>query len=274
VLLVLVNNFCQLKKFLLVLFIAATVFTGCQKDTSTAVKISSSDLATINGQLKGTWVFPVETQNVVDVNDKPLTTAQYTAAPALQFDGSTKVKIFQNTSTTLNGTYTLSTSKGYVFINVIYPDGTSISYQVSFVNSQTLKLISSQPYVYYAGGNPQPASTVSNVVLQKQNSADVTGHIVRVSVNSDTVYSVSVYYANTKLHSPADTAVLVDSKANITGTYTFAFPSQSGYRLKVDIAGDYTKTTFYAYYNGIPLTGNTDYLFNEIKTGSSGWLTP
>ena len=272
-LLVHVNNFSQLKKFLLVLFIAAIVFTGCQKDTSTAVKIGSADLTTINSQLKGTWVFPVETQNVVDINDKPLTAVQYAAAPALQFDGSSKVKIFQNTTTSLNGTYKLSTSKGYIYIDVIYPDGTDINYQVLYIDLQTLKLLSSQPYVYYSGSTPQPASTVSNVVLQKQNSADVTGHIIRVSVVGDALYSVSVYVTNTRLHSPADTAILMDSKANITGTYTYAFPTQSGDKLTLDIIGDYTKTTFYAYYNGIPMTGYTDYLYQEIKTGA-GWTTP
>ncbi len=268
-----VNNFCQLKKFLLVLFIAAVVFTGCQKDTSTTVKISSSDLATINGELKGMWLFPVETQNVVDINGKPLTTMQYTAAPAMHFDGSSNVKIIQNVNTTINGTYTLSTSNGYIYLDVVYPDVTDIMYQVVFVNSQTLKLLSSQPYVYYSGSNPQPASTVSNVVLQKQNSADVTGHIIRVSVVSDTLYSVSVYVTNTKLLTPADTAILLDSKTNITGTYTYAFPTQSGDKLTLDIIGDYTKTTFYAYYNGIPMEGNVGYPFDEIQT-TTGWTTP
>lgn len=59
-----VNNFRQLKKFLFVLFVAATVFTGCQKDTSTAVKIGASDMATVNGQLKGLWLFPVEVKRL------------------------------------------------------------------------------------------------------------------------------------------------------------------------------------------------------------------
>ena len=262
-----------MKKFLLVLFIAAVFFTGCQKDTSTAVKIGSADLTTVNSQLKGTWVFPVETQNVVDVNDKPLTTVQYITAPALQFDGSSKVKILQNTSTTLNGTYALSTSKGYIYLDVIYPDGTDINYQVLYVDSQTLKLLSSQPYVYYSGSNPEPASLVSNVLLQKQNSADVTGHLIRVSVVGDALYSVSVYVTNTKLHTPADTAVLLDTKTNITGTYTYAFPTQSGDQLTLDILGDYTKTSFYAYYNGVPMTGDIGYPFGEIKT-TSGWITP
>lgn len=268
-----VNNFRQLKKFLFVLFVAAIVFTGCQKDTSTAVKIGASDMATVNGQLKGLWLFPVEAQKVVDTSGKTLTSPQYISSPALQFDGGSKVKILQDVNTTINGTYKLSSSNGYIYLDIIYPGGMDITYQVLFVDGQTLKLITSAPYVYYSGNNPEPASAVSSVVLKKQNSADITGNIVEVTVVSDTLYSVAVYVTHTRVAAPADTAILMDSKTNVTGAYNYSFPTQSGDKLTVDISGDYTKVNFYAYYNGIPMVGLVDYPFKEIKT-TTGWTIP
>jgi hypothetical protein len=171
-----------LKKFLFVLFVAAAVFTGCQKDSSATVKIGASDMATVNGQLKGLWLFPLEAQKVVDTSGKPLISSQYVASPAMQFDGGSNVKIFQDVNTTINGTYKLSTSNGYVYLDVFYPGGADITYQVLFVDGQTLKLTTSAPYVYYSGNNPEPASAVSSIVLKKQNSADITGNIIKVTV--------------------------------------------------------------------------------------------
>ena len=262
-----------MKKFYFVLCIVAVVFTGCKKDTSTAVKINTTDLSRINGQLKGLWLFPVETQKVVDTSGKPLTSAQYIAAPAMQFDGGSKVNILQDLNTTLNGTYKLSTSDGYIYLDVFYPDGTDINYQLLFVDGQTLKLTTSAPNVYYNGNNPEPASSVSSIVLKKQNSADITGNIVRVTVVSDTLYSVGVYVTHTRATAPADTAILMDGKTDVTGTYNYSFPTHSGDKLTVDIAGDYTKVNFYAYYNGVPMAGNVGYYFKEIKT-TTGWTTP
>jgi len=252
---------------------AAVVFTGCQKDTSTTVKIGASDLSTINGQLKGLWLFPVEAQKVVDPTGHAVTSPQYVSAPAMQFDGNSKVKIFQDVNTTINCTYSLSSTNGYIYVDVIYPGGVDVSYQVALVDSQTLTLISSAPYVYYQGNNPESASLVSNVVLKKQNSADVNGHLIQVTVVSDTLYSVSVYVNHTRLQAFADTAILMDAKSNVTGVYNFSFPTQSGDKLTVDINGDYTKVNFYAYYNGIPMAGNIGYYFQEIKT-TTGWTTP
>jgi hypothetical protein len=260
-----------LKKFLFVLFVAAVVSTGCRKESSTG-KISSADLSVINGQLMGTWVFPMDAQRVVD-NTGKLLTAQYTAAPALQFEANSKVKILQNTSTTLNGTYSLSAKDGFIYLDVVYPDGTDINYQVLYVDAQTLKLVSNQPYVYYNQTNPVPASAVSNVVLKKQDAADITGRIIKVVVVGTSTYNVSVYVTHTRAIAPADTAILMDTKANTTGTYTFSFPTLSGDKLTVDIGGDYTKVSFYAYYDGVPMAGNVGYDFGEIKT-TTGWTTP
>ncbi len=230
-------------------------------------------MASVNGQLKGLWLFPVEAQKVVDTSGKPLTSPQYISSPALQFDGGSKVKIFQDINTSVNGTYKLSTSKGYVYVDIVYPGGMDVTYQVLFVDGQTLKLITSTPYVYYNGNNPEPASAVSSIVLKKQNSADVTGNIVKVTVVSDTLYSVAVYRTHTHLEAFADTAILMDRKTNITGTYNCSFPTVSGDKLTVDISGDYTKVNFYAYYNGIPMAGSVAYPFQEIKT-TTGWMVP
>jgi len=230
-------------------------------------------MATVNGQLKGLWLFPVETQKIVNTSGEALTSPQYIPSSAMQFDGGSKVKIFQDMNTTSDGTYKLSTSNGYIYLDVVYPGGTDITYQVLFVDGQTLKLITSAPYVYYNGSNPEPASAVSSIVLKKQNSADITGNIVRVTVVSDTLYSVAIYRTHTRLEAFADTAVLMDNKTNVTGTYSYSFPTVSGDKLTVDISGDYTKVIFYAYYNGIPMAGNVGYYFNEIKT-TTGWTTP
>lgn len=252
---------------------AAVVFTGCQKESSTAVKIGASDVATVNGQLKGLWLFPVEAQKIVDTSGNVLTSPQYISSPAMQFDGGSNVKLFQDMNTTVNGTYKLSASNGYIYLDVFYPGGMDVTYQVVSVDGQTLKLTTSAPYVYYSGNNPEPASAVSSIVLKKQNSADITGSIVKVTVVSDTLYSVVVYVTHTKATAPADTAILMDSKANITGTYNYSFPTKSGDKLTVDISGDYTKVNFYAYYNGIPMAGNVGYYFKEIKT-TTGWTVP
>jgi hypothetical protein len=251
----------------------AGVFYGCKKDSSTVVNVTTADVAAVNSQLKGMWVFPVDDQQIVDLSGKSLGTLQYLPSPALQFDGSSKVIIYKDTKTTLNGTYTLSTKNGFIYLNLTYPDGTVINYQVTYVDSQTLKLVSAEPYVYYNNDNPEPATALSNVFLKKQSSADVTGSLINVVVTSDTIYSVTVSVTHTKAKAPGDTTALLDSKVNYTGIYSYTFPAQSGDQLTVDIAGDYTRTTFYAYYNGVPMWGNTGYLFEEIKT-TTGWTVP
>ena len=249
---------------------AAMVYTGCKKDTSTVVNITPSDLTAINNQLKGTWLFPSESQDVVDNSGKVLSGAQYSAAPALQFDGNSKVIIYQDINTKLNGTYSLSTKNGMIYLDLLSPDGTDVTYQVILVNSQTLKLVNSQPYDFSIGSNTVSALSQTNLQLLRQSSADVTGNLVRVSVQSDSVYSVSVYVTHTK---GADTAVFLDSKQNTSGNYTYAFPAKSGDQLTVQVTGDYTNTFFYAYYNGIPMAGNIGYDAGAFET-TTGWIVP
>ncbi|MGZ3776814.1 MAG: hypothetical protein ACXVI9_04305, partial [Mucilaginibacter sp.] len=111
---------------------------------------------------------------------------------------------------------------------------------------------------------------VSNIVLQKENSADVTGKLVKVFIAGNSTYSVSVYVTHTL---KADTAVLLDTKQNIKGTYTFAFPTTSGDQLNVDVLGDPNQISFYGYYNGLPMSGDFSYGAQEFKT-TKGWMVP
>lgn len=253
-----------MKKILLALFSAAVILAGCQKDTGTNVTITSSDLASVNSQLKGTWVFPSETVSVVDSTGKTLTTSQSMPAPAFKFDGGSGVTIMQDVRTSLKGTYQLSSDKAFIYLDVYYPDGTDVRYQIVSVNAQSLKLNSTQPFAYQSGpqnGNVQmPAKSVINLAFQKQSAADVNGRFITVAVQSDSVYNVSVYVTHKYLATPADTAAtLLNSKQKVTGTYSYLFAAQPGDHLTADIFGSFTKTGFYAYYNGIPLTGTVNY---------------
>ena len=161
----LVTNSHPLKNFLLALFAAAIMFTGCQKDMG-AVSIKSSDLATINGQLKGTWVFPVQTLSIVDNTGKVLSPAQGIPAPAFQFDGSTKVNIMPDLRTVLKGTYELITKNGFIYLDVVYPDHTTKEFQVLLVSNETLKLSSTAPYTYTDANNkPVQGNAVTSTQL-------------------------------------------------------------------------------------------------------------
>lgn len=263
-----------MKKFLLVLFATASIFAGCKKDAGTAVNIGTADLVAINHQLKGAWLFPIENQKILDTSGKALVGSQYIASPAMEFDGNAHVTIYRDTHTILKGTYSLSTTNGFIYMDVTYPDGTDINYQLLFADALTLRMISTEPYIYYNGGTPQSAQSVSNVVLKKQTGADVTGNIIRVVVKSDTAsYSVAVSVRHTKAAAPADTTILLTSQLDAKGTYTYEFVAKSGDQLTVDVVGDYTKTSFYAFYNGIPMAGNIGYYFQEIKT-TTGWTIP
>jgi len=252
------------------LFSAAVVFIGCKKDTGTTVNLNATDMAVINGQLKGLWLFPTENQQIVDDAGKTISDNGYISAPAMQFDGGSGVTLYTNLQTKLKGTYQLSTKDGFIYLDVTYPDGNDVTYQVLVITSQTLKLISTEPYVYYSGATPVPAKAVSNITLQKQNSADVTGSLVKVTVISSSSFTINVFVTHTL---KADTAVLMDTKQNIKGTYTFAFPTTSGDQLNVDVIGDYTQTAFYAYYNGYPMNGDLSYGGQEFKT-TKGWMVP
>lgn len=269
----LVLNRQKVKKFLFVLFAAAAMFAGCQKDSSPVVNISKADLSVINGQLKGTWLFPVQTMNVVDSTNKVLAGGQYMTAPAFQFDGSTKVTIMPDIQTKQNGTYALSTDKGYIYLIIFYPDGSSIKYKVVSADAQNLKLSASQPYTYYDDqGNATEASAVSTISLKKQTSADVTGSLVRVTVLGGTKYNVGIYVLR-NTHTAGDTSVLLNSQVNLSGSYTYSFVARPSDHVKVDIFGDPSKTTFYAYYNGLALTGSIQTDDTEMVT-TDGWNIP
>jgi hypothetical protein len=262
----------QLKISLYILFIVAVIFGSCQKDTGTNVSITAVDLAIMNGQLKGSWLFPVQTLSVVDSTGHILSPSQNTSAPAFQFDGNQKVNIITDLHSTLTGTYTLSTSKGSIYLNIVYPNGTKEQYQVLLINDQTLKLNSVQHHTYYNGSTPVPATAIINTELKKQNSADVTGSFIRVMVKSDSIYNVGVYVIH---KNPGDTAILLNSKINVIGSYNYAFVSKPGDHLIIDVYGSITRTYLFAYYNGLPFTGqvNTSAQRNEIITGI-GWSIP
>ncbi|MGZ3944450.1 MAG: hypothetical protein ACXVIY_11315 [Mucilaginibacter sp.] len=260
-----------MKKILLVLFSAAVVFFGCKKDAGTTANLGASDMATINGELKGSWLFPTDHQQIVDnASGTALADNGYISAPSMQFDGGSGVTLYTNLQTKLKGTYQLSSKNGFIYLDVTYPNGNDITYQVLSITSQTLTLISTEPYVFYDGTAPEPAKVVSNIVLQKENSADVTGKLVKVFIAGNSTYSVSVYVTHTL---KADTAVLLDTKQNIKGTYTFAFPTTSGDQLNVDVLGDPNQISFYGYYNGLPMSGDFSYGAQEFKT-TKGWMVP
>ncbi len=264
-----------MKKFLYVLFAAAVALTGCKKDSSTSVNITNADLTTINNQLKGTWLFPIAYQRVVNSASGAVDSVMNGTSPAFQFDGGSHVNILQDTKTTLKGTYALSTQNGLIYIDITYPDGNDVFYQVLLNNAQTLKLTSTTPFIPN-GQTTAVAGEVleSNVTLQKQSGSDVSGHLIRVVVKgAKTDYSVSVSVTHTVLPAPADSTVLLNTKLNTTGTYTYEFMAKSGDQLYVDILGDYTTTVFYAFYNGVPMAGNVGYDFQEIKT-TTGWMVP
>lgn len=258
-----------MKKFLFTLFVGAAIFAGCQKDTGTNVTISPNDLVTINGQLKGSWVFPVESINYVDNSGKTILPGQNMTSPAFQFDGNAKVNIMPDLRTVQAGTYALTTDQGLIYLNIVYPDNTKVKYQVLLMNNEMLKLVSTQPFTYYdINGAPVNITAVTNTVLHKQNSADATGDLVRVMAMSDSVYNINVNVAH-----KGDTATLVNSKVNATGQYSYAFAAKHGDHIMVDMVGSPSSSAFYVFYNGLPLTGNIVSQSNEITTGA-GWNVP
>ncbi|MEO6850509.1 MAG: hypothetical protein ABI166_07760 [Mucilaginibacter sp.] len=260
-----------MKKLLFALFCTAVIFTGCQKDPGYNVKVTGADLASINGMLKGTWVFPTQTLSVQDTSGKVLTPGAGDAAPALQFDGTTKVNIMPDIKTVLNGTYSLSTLNGFIFLEINYPDKTNRQYQLLLVNNQMLKLTYSLPDVYYdSSDNAIVAYSVFNSEYKRQSSADVTGGLVKVLVQSDSLFNVKVYAGH-----PDASFTLLDSALNVTRLYTFSYVAKHNDHVIVDIVGSLPKTYFYAYYNGLPLSGevNREPTTNEITTGR-GWIIP
>ena len=84
----LINPVPVLKKLLFLLLAVAAFLSSCKKDTGTNVTITPADLASVNAQLHGNWIFPVKTLTVLDDNGKALFPAQSLPASAYYFDGS------------------------------------------------------------------------------------------------------------------------------------------------------------------------------------------
>jgi hypothetical protein len=253
------------------LFISVATIYGCKKDSGSKVNVSSSDVAVINNQLKGLWLFPTNNQIITDDAGRELASNGYVAAPALEFDGGSSVSIINNLQDKGHGTYLLSTKDGLIYLDITDSQGNDVTYQVLVLDKQNLKLVSKVPYTYYDNGSPVPAQTVSNIELQRQSAADVTGDLVKVFViDNSTGFNVDLYV--TRALKP-DSAVLIDSQNNFKGSYSFAFPAKTGDQLNADIVGDYTQTAFYAYYNGIPMTGGLSFGAQEFKT-TTGWKVP
>lgn len=261
------KSIISLKKFLLVLFVALVTFSGCKKDTSTYVNITTVDVSEINAQLKGSWVFPVKTLTVVDSIGKALLPGQNLPGSAFEFDGYSKVTIRPDAQTVLHGTYTVSTNKGRIYVEIVYPDATRTSYLVTTLNGQTLTLSTTAPYtyIYSMSGDLLTTVAVTSTVLQKLSSAEVTGDLVRVSVKNDSMFSVKVYVTHT-----GGGTILMDSLSNTSKSYDLAFVAKSGDHLKVDVLGGFLRTSINAYYNGLPIPGDVSVTYGETVT-TSGW---
>jgi hypothetical protein len=259
-----------LKKYILILFVALAVYSGCKKDTSSLVTLTSADLAVINGQLKGSWVFPVKTLRVPGTNGQDMVPPVNEPASAFEFDGVSTVLIRTDPQTTLQGTYTLSTVNGLINIHIVYPDNTTEDFKVELLNAQSLTLSSSEPYIYYNGTQLVPTVAVTTTVLQKLSSADESGNLARVLVNVNGTYSVKVYVTHQR-GVVGDTAQLIGNKTNISGAYTLGFVAISGDLLKVDVLGDPLKTSINAYFRGIPISGQIYSSGNETVT-TTGWI--
>lgn len=258
----------SLKNFVFIIGIVLVVFSGCKKDGGSGMNLTSADIGAINAQLKGSWVFPVKSLTVVDSAGKPVQPSQNLPASAYTFDGYSTVTIRPDPQTILHGTYVLSTTKDGIFVKITNPDATVVNFQVVQLSSQTLTLISTQPYVYYNGSVLLPTIALTSTTLQKESAADVTGHLVRVSVKNDSIFSVKVYITQ----SATGKMVLMDSLVNTSKSYSLAFEAQPNDKLKVDVIGNFLKTSINAYINGLPINGdilNTS--VNETIT-SNGWI--
>ena len=260
----------KLKKLLLVLFVVATIFTGCKKDTNPTVVITSTDIANINTQLRGTWLFPTQTVSVLDDKGKPVIPVQSTASSVFVFDGISNLTIMPDLTTVEKATYTLSTSNGYVFVTVLTPDGNTTIYKLLLLNDKTLKLNTSQPYLYYNGDTPEIANAVINKEFKKEDGADANGKLVNISISSDSVYNANLYVVR-----KTDT-LLLSSQSHLTAPLNYAFAAKDGDHLYLDIFGSIAKTTYSVYYQGIPLSGLQTTVPGkpgEITT-TSGWDIP
>lgn len=257
-----------LKKYLLLLIILVAAISSCRKDIGTDVTISSGDLANINGQLKGNWVFPLTTLTVVDKTGKVLQPATNDPASAYEFDGS-KVTVRPDPQTAIQGTYKLESKNGVVAIDIVYSDGTKDTLSVEALTDQGLTLTSEKDYTFYDGTTLTQQTADRVTTLKKQSSADATGNFMNVVVTVPTQYSVSVYVTHQR-GIVGETAQLVGSKENTTGTYTLNLLALSGDLLKIDVLGDPNKTSINAYFKGIPISGQFYKTANETIT-TTGW---
>lgn len=254
-----------LKKLLLVLLVTVAILSGCKKDEKQNVLITAADVASINGQLKGSWVFPVKTLQVVDNMGKPLQPSQNLPAAAFAFDGFNTVTIRPDPLTIQTGTYSISaTTDGSLVIHVVYPDNSTQDFKITQLNSSSLTIASTQPYVYYHDGVLTPTTAVTSTAMQKLNSSDINGKLVRVAVTNDSAYSVKVYLTH------SGTTQLVDSVSNINIPYLLAVPAQAGDHLKVDVLGNFLKTSINAYVDGLPISGDISASGDETVT-TDGW---
>jgi hypothetical protein len=100
--------------------------------------------------------------------------------------------------------------------------------------------------------------------MQKLNSSDINGNLVRVSVKNDSIFSVKVYLVR------SGATTLVDSVVNISNSYALAVPAQEGDHLKIDVLGNFLKTAINAYVSGLPINGDISASGNETVT-TNGW---
>jgi len=256
-----------LKKLLLILLVAGIALGGCKKDTAKSpVTLSQADIAQVNTQLKGSWVFPVKTLTVVDSTGKALLPGQNLPAAAFAFDGLGTVTIRPDPSTMQTGTYTLSgTTDGKLNIHIVYSDNTTQDFKITQLTATSLTIASSEPYVYYNNGVLVPTVAVTSTAMQRLNSSDINGQLARVAVTHDSVYSVKVYLIHSGL------TQLIDSVSNINHPYLLAVPSQAGDQLKVEVMGNVLHTAINAYVDGLPITGDISASGDQTVT-TNGWI--
>lgn len=249
------------------MLVAGIAFTGCKKDIAKSpTALSQADVAQINTQLKGNWVFPVKTLTVVDSTGKALLPGQNLPAAAFEFDGLSTVIIRPDPITVQTGSYALSgTSDGQLNIHIVYPDNTTQDFKITQLTATSLTIASSQPYVYNQNGVLVPTVAVTSTSMQRLNSSDINGQLARVGVTHDSPYGVSVYLIHMGL------TQLVDSVSNITHPYILAVPAQAGDQLKVAVTGDVLHTAINAYVDGLPITGDISASGNQTVT-TNGWM--
>lgn len=248
------------------MLVAGVALSSCKKDTAKSpVTLTQADIAVVNTQLKGSWVFPVKTLTVVDSLGNALLPGQNLPAAAFAFDGLNTVTIRPDPNTVQTGTYALTgTSDGKLNIHVTYSDNTTQDFKITLLTTTSLTIASSESYIYYHNGVLMPTIAVTSTAMQRLNSADINGKLVRVAVSHDSAYNVKVYLIHSGL------TQLVDSVSNITHPYILAVPAQAGDQLKVAVMGNVLHTAINAYVDGLPITGDISASGNETVT-TNGW---